>query len=189
MIKDSSAKESTVTLLKAEPLSVAEVNEYGEGHIYSCPTSSTCGSSAQNIHGYGGIPYYSSSTCTKATDTYTGCTTNYAQSEIKYAVDAWKNAKAQAAEEARLITRDEYIALTVAETYETPTEPGTRYVPQYDWLYNNNYSYWTISPYNDSTSDVWIVDYNGSLYNVDGDSGKHVVRPVIVLSKSLLSNE
>ena len=33
VIKDSGAKESTVTLLKAEPLNVAEVNQFGAGHV------------------------------------------------------------------------------------------------------------------------------------------------------------
>ena len=33
VIKDSVSNESSVTLLKAEPLSVAEVNQYGVGHV------------------------------------------------------------------------------------------------------------------------------------------------------------
>ena len=33
-----------------------------------------------------------------------GCTTNYTDSDIKYVVDAWKNAQAPMATEPRLIT-------------------------------------------------------------------------------------
>lgn len=93
------------------------------------------------------------------------------------------------ATEARLITRDEYIGLTVIETYETPTEPGTRYVPQYDWLSNSNYDYWTMSPWNDSASYVGAVRKDGDLDNFAVFYETSAVRPVIVLSKSLLPNE
>ena len=40
VIKDSGAKESTVTLLKAEPLTVDEVNTYGVGHVNRYATDS-----------------------------------------------------------------------------------------------------------------------------------------------------
>ena len=139
VIKDSGAKEETVTLLKAEPLTVAEVNEYGTGHVnrYSGSSQGT----ATNQNGYGGMQYYSSSTCgyNGSEYTYSGCTTEYAQSDIKYVVDAWKNAKAPLATEGRLITYDEYINLTIEETYETPTAPGKRIVPIYDWQCDSNY--------------------------------------------------
>ena len=194
VIEDSGIKKDTVKLIIENPLNVAEINQYGgvetnNNHV-NVGTESPKGT-AKDINGYGGMAYYSSSTCGGASYpyTYTGCTTNYAQSEIKYAVDAWKSAKAPAAEEARLITRDEYIALTVTETYETPTEPGTRYVPQYDWLYNSNYNYWTMSQWNDSPSSVWRVDINGDLNTSDVFGKNIVVRPVIVLDKSLLTTE
>ena len=107
VIKDSSTSEESVTLLKAEPLSVAEVNEYGAGHVNRY-TDSSVGTAYDN-NGYGGMQYYSNSTCgyDGSSWVYDGCTTDYASSEIKYVVDAWKNEKVPAASEARLITFDE----------------------------------------------------------------------------------
>ena len=62
VIKNSSVKESEVTLLKAEPLTVAEVNLYGgvgtdHNHVnlYSCYESETCYHTAYNINGYGAL--------------------------------------------------------------------------------------------------------------------------------------
>ena len=187
VIKDSGAKESTVTLLKAEPLKVAEVNEYGAGHInrYTYVSVGT----AYDYNGYGGMAYYSSETCGYVNNNWveTGCKSDYASSEVKYVVDAWKIAKAPQASEARLISKDEYESMTTVETYETPTAPGTRYVPQYDWQYNNSYWYWTNTPYNDSPSSVWNVDGSGGL-NGNRVSVNGVVRPVITISKSNISN-
>ena len=201
VIKDSDIKESTVTLLKAEPLTVDEVNQYGgvgtaNNHVNMYVTSNTSASyyqTAHNKNGYGGMAYYSSATC--GIGTYTGCTTDYAQSEVKYVVDAWKNAKAPDATEARLITYDELNDLGEIMQDETPS--GTyKYVQlQYDWAYNNNYWYWSMTPYQDSTSDVWIVYFNGRIQTSDvnfnigtGNERGGKVRPVITISKSALTN-
>ena len=121
VIKDSDTAESTVTMLKAEPLTVDEVNTYGAGHVnmYVTPdTSLQWYQQAIEIEhngtdtGIGGIAYYSSATCGYDSNNqwqYSGCTTDYAQSEIKYVVDAWKAAQAPNATNARLITLDDLI--------------------------------------------------------------------------------
>ena len=190
VIKDSGAKESTVTLLKAEPLTTAEVNEYGAGHVNMNVPSTELIGTAYNSSGYGGMAYYTSETCgwINGSQILTGCTTDYAQSEVKYAVDAWKTAKAPAATEARLITISElsnfgYGNACIEGGYcvvsaETPS-----------WIYNDNYRYWTMSQYNGSSSGVWIVDYNGVLNSYDVDSVLDgVARPVITISKSVISS-
>jgi len=186
VIKDSGAKESTVTLLKAEPLSVSEVNEYGAGHVNRY-TSSSVGT-AYNQKSYGGMQYYSSSTCGyNGTDwVYDGCTIDYASSEIKYVVDAWKTAKAPAATEARLITYDELIDnLGYDPTISIGGNPRRNdNVPT--WVYNSNYFYWTSSPRDGSSSDVWIVYSDGGLRNGASLDFSGVVRPVITISKSVL---
>ena len=195
VIKDSGAKESTVTLLKAEPLSVQEVNEYGAGHV-NIYTSSV--GTAYNSNGYGGMAYYTSETCGKVNGSYitTGCKTDYASSEIKYVVDAWKTAKAPAATEARLISKDEIDNNFELEEYDIPCggcgAKGQRITAT--WMYNNNYWYWTNTPYN-SSSLVWFVFDNGGLYgngvyqfSVYGSDNYGVVRPVITISKSVISN-
>ena len=190
VIKDSGAKESTVTLLKAEPLSVAEVNQYGAGHVnMNVPSSESYYQTAYNQNGYGGMQYYSSSTCgyNGSSWVYDGCTNAYEQSEIKYVVDAWKTAKAPAATEARLMTYDEFI--DNSEVGQICT--GSCYdanVAKYDWMYDNNYGYWLGTPYTDSSSRVWHVSNDGGLGYASVGSTGGVVRPVITISKSLISS-
>ena len=188
VIKDSGAKESTVTLLKAEPLKVAEVNEYGAGHVNRYTDGSV--GTAYDSNGYGGMAYYTSETCGYVNKTWvnTGCKTDYASSEIKYVVDAWKTAKAPAATEVRLISKDEI------ETERKEYDPcggcgvvATGDFAKYNCMYNNNYWYWTMSPCNDSSSQVWRVNGGGTVgtgrVSSYGD-GYGVVRPVITISKS-----
>ena len=193
VIKDSGAKESTVTLLKAEPLTVVEVNQYGAGHVNRYTYNSV--GTAYDNNGYGGMAYYSSETCRFLNNNEwveTGCKNDYASSEIKYVVDAWKAAKAPAATEARLISKDEYQEYCVEEEYQsTPSDTSTRYVPQYDWMSNTAYSYWTNTPFNDSSSDVWGVSSGGGLYrasNATSAAAFGVVRPIITLSKTNISS-
>ena len=159
VIENSDTTQATVKLLKAEPLTAEEIADYKPSEAQASGN---------------GMQYHSSSN-------------EYDGSYVKTVVDAWKAAKAPAATEARLITRDEYQAMTVVETYETPTETGTRYVPQYDWMYNSKYWYWTMSPYSDSASVVWGVYYSGGLGDRGVRGSDSVVRPVIILSKSLIS--
>ena len=189
VIKDSGVKEQAVTLLKAEPLTVDEVNEYGIGHIYDSYYNAT---SAENENGYGVMVYYSSEMCRAYQESV--CTTDYDKSEIKYVVDAWAYAKAPAAREARLITIDEYSTLTVEEIVSGGTEPITLYIPQYDWIYNNNYSYWTMSAVGDSSVYVYCIKNDGNMnspsvhsdFKLNGPGQGLTVRPVIVLPKSTL---
>ena len=147
MIKDSVSNESSVTLLKAEPLSVAEVNQYGVGHvnIYAADdTSESYYRGAYDQNGYGGMQYYSSETCGNVNHNlvYDGCTTDYTQSEVKYAVDAWAQAQAPAANEARLIELADLknnlgCVLDTSATSEA-------YLPSSStpsWIYNSDYGY------------------------------------------------
>ena len=169
VIKDSSASEESVTLLKAEPLSYEEVQTYSNG----------TGAQTYNNNGYGGMQYHSESSV-------------YSTSYVKTTVDAWKNANAPAAIEARLITLDE---LTDNLGYEQGMiNPSTQgYVPTSttpSWVYNSNYYYWTMSQYNDSKYDVWDIGSNGGLGSscVICNSTNHVVRPVITVSKTILEH-
>lgn len=76
----------------------------------------------------------------------------------------------------------------------TPSDVGwaiTNDTP--NWVYNSNYWYWTMSQLNDSESQVWFVSNSGALVtdNARGRCGGAYcgggfVRPVIVLSKSVL---
>ncbi len=188
VIKESGVKESTVTLLKAEPLTDDEIISYAEesGAQYIIDDY------YRQIY----IAYYESETCgeydyeaNNGSFVETGCTNDYTQSNVKKVVDVWAKDKVPSGlQEARLITFNEYAALSNTEEYITPTESSTIYNPQYDWMYNSNYSYYTMTPYEDSNSQIWYVNTDGNLshYKVfDRDS----VRPVIVLDKSVLITE
>ena len=211
VMKDSAESESTVTLLKAEPLTVAEVNQFGgvgtaNNHVnmYVCPsTDSSCYQTAYNNNGYGGMAYYSSTTCGYNGSTWVsdGCTTEYNASEVKYVVDAWKTAQAPQATEARLITTNELINDFNYQSSKVNHE--SRYIPSENtptWIYNSNYSYLTMSPYIEVNSNpdyinnvAYVSKYEGEIAGIVCNAGcngyclpSETVRPVIVLPKSAL---
>ena len=187
VIKDSGAKESAVTLLNAEPLSVNEVNQFGAGHVNRYTDSSV--GTAYNSNGYGGMAYYSSETCGYVNNSWveTGCTTDYAQSEVKYAVDAWASAQAPEASDARLITLEDLKSLGYSDDSCIQTGYCSKSAEAPSWLHITSW-YWTSSPY-DSSSYVWLVSSLGDLYsNYVYVLYYGVVRPVITLSKSNLSS-
>ena len=194
VLKDSDISEQIVTLLKAEPLSVDEVNQYGGGHLNRYTDYSV--ESAYNLNDYGGMAYYSSETCGYVIDNWvnTRCAIDYIESDVKYVVDAWKSAQAPDAIEARLITLDDLTdnlgmefttlnetTMRVVETEETPS-----------WIFGTNYGYWTSTTNADKTNQVWYVSTDGNIssYGVHGSREYHlrVVRPVIIIQKSALSN-
>ena len=197
VIKDSPASESTVTLLKSEPLTVAEVNLYGgvgtaNNHVNMNETDDTTASyyqQAYNNNGYGGLQYYSSPTCHAYGD-ISGCKSDYASSEVKYVVDAWKVAQAPLASEARILVLDDFEELGYVEGQLTPSDIGwikTNETPS--WLYSCGYYQWIGSPYNDSTSDAWCINSSGSLEHASVRyGGGNLVRPVITLSKTNISS-
>ena len=146
---------------------------------------------ASNENGYGGMAYYSSANCGYGQDsnhTESGCTRDYAQSEVKYVVDAWKNAKAPAATEARLLTYDELINNLGYD----PTISSSGYPQRNDnvpnWVYNSNYEYCTSSQSPNSSIGVWYVGTDGSLATYAVYQTSYAVRPVITLSKTNISS-
>ena len=175
VIAPSDTKQDYVTLLKAEPLTKEETTAYGSTSTYV------------TSNGYGGAHY--DNTDPKSTD--------YATSEIKKVVDGWATEKFTSNElkevdqyKARLITIEELTEHLGYDLNKTSAGPGTSLVPTVDvpsFVYNSNYWYWTMSPYNDSASNVWNVYSNGNLY-YDGVIYYYngVVRPVINLLKSAI---
>ena len=144
-------------MLKAEPLTVSEVNTYGVGHINRY-ISETCG-----------FP--------NGSYTYAGCITDYSQSEIKYVVDAWASDKTSDAIEYRLIKIDELIANLGCTSTACD-------IVKYSWLYSNRYWYWTISSKEQATALILFIG-SGGVYTTNGvNSGRGSVRPVITISNN-----
>ena len=208
VIEDSDKENDSVTLLKAEPLTVDEVNTYGAGHVNMYVTSDTSATgyqSAYDYNGYGSIAYYSSATCgydENSNHSLAGCTNAYDASEVKYVVDNWSTEKLRSSDltedrlgyKVRLITKDEYAQNCEITQVETPSSTYDKYIPQYDWMYNNNYFYWTMSGYEDYVTNVWQVNTSGEVSTgyinaaVGGGGMTHAtVRPVITLSKSAIN--
>ena len=206
VISKSDEDTDYLTLLKDEPLTVDEVNTYGGRHVnmYNYKSDNTYYQTAYDSNGYGGMTYYSSETCGYVGGSWveTGCTTNYAQSEIKYVVDGWTADKLKTEDlkkdslgyKARLMTYDELVNNLGYEDSIYCSGP-CHYTGALDnvpkWVYNNQYTYWTMSQYGDSDYHIWSVDNNGDLINYSGyltTYGSRVVRPVINLYKSAIDN-
>ena len=193
VLKDSGVKDNVVTLLKATPLTTEEVNEYGgvgtdDNHVNRY-VGSYPGNSRQNnvddVNGYGSIAYYSSENC-KGWGERTGCTIRYENSEIKHIVDSWKenNLLAVDLKLARLITVDEYKANCEENYYVNDSgQEMMSYEPQYNWMYSNDYSYWTMSGVNDSDYQVMDISMDGHMGVADVLSSG-TVRPVVELYKN-----
>ena len=199
VIKDSSSNDDTVTLLKAEPLTVDEVNEYGgvgtaNNHVNMYATQVTSlpwYQTAYNNNSHGAMQYYSSATCSGSEDKG-GCRNDYASSEIKYVVDAWALDKVpNGLVDARLLQYDELIdnlGYDMATWDVSAWKVNPDYTPNF--VYNSNYRYWTMSQHNDSLDSVWTVLGGGALgeFQVHQFMGEgYVVRPVIVLDKSVIT--
>ena len=189
VIKNSGANEKEVTMLKAEALTVDEVNEYGAGHVNRYTFDSV--GTAYNQNGYGGMAYYTSETCGYDNNynlVDSGCTNDYESSEVKYVVDAWAQAKVPSGlRSSRLITIED---LEDNLGYEQDPSVATQKVPSPtntpSWVYYNSY-YWMESQYEDSEIYVWHIygrdGYLSCVYNYN-----IVVRPVIILSKTVLGD-
>ena len=192
VIEASDSSKDSVTMLKAEPLTVDEVNTYGVGHVNRYTYQSV--GTAKDVEGYGGMAYYASETCKDngSSSVYEGCTTDYDESEVKYVVDAWANDKINTSDlkednlgyKTRLITFED-----LTNNLGYPKEYGVTYIGldkenTPSWVYDNSYSYWTMSAYEDSTNVMWIVYYNSGVSTGSVYGNGSVVRPVITLLKS-----
>ena len=184
------SNEDYVVALKDNPLTATEITSAGGtlGYTYS-DTNQT-----------GGMAYYTSETCgwKNGSWVYDGCTTAYASSEVKYAVDSWASSKfidqlkTVDGYSARLLKHDEYLANCEEVEVETTSGPVTRNNPKYTWIYNNNYWYWTMTPLQDgdqpSSSRVYTVETSGELADTGVCNSLGAVRPVINVYKSAIQS-
>ena len=170
-------------------------------HVNKYVTSNTSASYYQKAYDYnsaGYLAFYSSETCGYDSNNNwvtTGCNNNYADSDIKYVVDAWALDKTTSSDlkeidgyKARMITYDE---LTDELGYEKassgtimPSSNGD--TPNWVWNSGNNAGYWTMSGVADSTDRAWYVFGNNGGLGINYD-GRGPVRPVINLLKSAIN--
>jgi len=164
VIKDSDTTEESVTLLKAEPLSVREIATYSVG-------------TGAETDDNGGMEY--------------GETSTYSTSYVKSTVDAWASENASAATEVRLIALNDLVdnlGYEQDQSVATMMRPNQSNTPS--WVYNDQYYYYTMTPAEDSTIvKVYSVGkfggtliYSGNPYSGTGGFGS--VRPVIEINKS-----
>ena len=166
VIEDSDATNDTVKLLKEEPLAKTEMDALNLTDVTISEHMS-----------YGRVLY--------------GTTTDYATSTAKKVVDAWSYTAIKPGDTAtaRLITKEEIDNNFEFEEIDPCGGCGAKAERlSASWMYNGNYSYWTMSQYNDSQSAVWRVNGSGmvGMHGVDGGVYHEplAVRPVLELNKS-----
>ena len=195
VIKDSGVTESIITLLKAEPLTVDEVNLYGAEHVNRYTLSSI--GTASNQNGYGGSAYYSNTNCGKVETSYstTGCISEYEQSDIKYIINSWAQDKTISNDLSADSTGYGVRLITINELQNNLGYGNSKYKTSNTptWVYKINdcqFGYWTMSPIDQKR--VWAVNKFGNLD--DATSGSRIevrdynitIRPVITIKKSAL---
>ena len=186
VLNDSGASKANVTLIKAEPITSAEISSY--------LPSTEIASKVDTNGTYATMAYYAAADCVSAGDV-SGCTTDYSVSNVKQLVDIWATNYTNSSDlvadstgyKARLMTYDELSEAVELEMVQTPSEPYYQIPSSATWLYNNSYWYWTMSQGSDSAA-VWRVNSGGNLdsYSVLGTG--YAVRPVITLSKTSISS-
>lgn len=214
VIENSDKNQDYVVLLKAEPLTAKEVNKYGidkngVNHVnkYTYNTIGKAYTRNDNDDNYGGMAYYTSSSCGYVNGSYRsyGCTVDYNQSDIKYVVDAWaldtinlSNLKSIDGYSSRLITIDELNKLGCSSSNCKSSI--------YKWLYNSSYKfsvnadgtlsgtasidgYWTMSRNQSNSYEIKIVSgSDGYIANIYYYYYYYNVRPVINLRKSAIKD-
>ena len=131
------------------------------------------------------MAYYSAENCVSAGD-ISGCSTDYEVSDIKQVVDIWKTNYASETIAARLITIDDLTTNLGYEYFDNGSEAIYQHTDSTpSWVYSNNYSFWTMSQFNDLVSDVWYMrdsNFRGTIIGA-----KNEVRPVITIKKTALN--
>lgn len=206
VIANSDSTQDYVVALKAEPLTVDEVNTYGNGHvnIYNTRSGDSDYHQAYNSNGYGGMAYYTGPNCgINPYYTEAECLHEYSKSEVKYVVDNWSSSKLNGCLKdvdgysARLIKLEELLNLGYSNEpvrfceYEWCNN-YYQYKPmdeQPDWVKPKSYDYWIMSQ-SSTTNNVMLVHSDGTinLGGVSTFSGRNdvTVRPVINLRKEFI---
>ena len=174
------------------PLKVDELNNYGKGIINRYKGQEAfIDYSTQNV---GLMAYYNNDDCNTTSNwNYTGCTNDYEKSDVKKVVDIWaKSVFAKGALKevngysARLKTYDELTKDLHYDYNNTVASFNPISAPkEYQWIYGQ-YTYWTMSSYNDNNTSVWYISHDHLIqgYVSSGEIG--AVRPVVNIYKTAI---
>ena len=184
VIKDSGATESTVTLLKAEPIKSSEIGAY---------LSSTEVAEEVNLNNvYAQIPYYSKDNCVSGGDA-SSCSTDYSVSDVKQILDIWSInytitndlIKDNTGYKVRLLTHEELVNnLGYENTISTSTPSSNGITPE--WVFDDDYIYCTMSQFNDNDYEIWYIQTDGHIIGFEVYF-YFSIRPVITIKKSALN--
>ena len=160
VIEDSDATNDTVKLLKENALTKTEMEALSLADI-------TIDDFYENE--YGTVKY--------------GSSTDYSISIVKMIVDAWKDTAVKSGDSAvaKLISHDDLVNNLGYENKIDSINPSTNGNTP-NWVYKNNYGYWTMSQYGDSSS-IWMVTSGGYIYRAGYYQNNGAVRPVLELNK------
>ena len=204
VLKDSGKKESTILLLKDTPLTTAEVDLYGgvgtENNVVNVYAVSDGDypnilGRAYDSDGTGLMAYYENEGCYYSghgSTVSTSCSTDYSDSAVKKVVDAWALDKfsSNSIKNARLITIDEFNDYAEYEEHDYCGGCGTKVeelIESKAWIGGG---YYTMSPYNNSDSEIWVISGNKPASTEVGSmtgSGYLSIRPVVEIYKSALN--
>ena len=199
VLRDSDEEDEYVTLVKASPLSVEEVEKYGTGFINKYTQISK--GKVYNSKGYGGMAFYSSNECGYTSDDIpltNGCINEYDNSDIKHVVDGWtkdifKNADFGIDDygcSSRLMNEDDlFIHLNYIRSNQYITTGGeyiknTENTPSF-----NLSSCWTMIGIQDYNNFVALRGVDGYFYARDIYYYGGTVCPVITVKKVDVVNE
>ena len=213
VLADTSSDEDTILLLKINPFTVDEINRYGidkngENHINQHYFGDINGANVvpgksydiKSDGNYGGTQFYSSSSCyvdSSHSVHATGCTNDYNKSEVKNIIDNWADDKIgynllveySYGYKARLITMADVSSISCLGTWSSSQEIKR----SCDWLYNDNYWYWTMEKVSDSNA-VYRINNTGNFRgDWAGESNVYevekVIKPVINVYKIVLEGD
>lgn len=174
VLKNSDKYTNYVTLLKDEPLTRDEISRYFDGEISDGEVS---GKALVNF-------------------TYNN-NNSYNKSIVSEIVDKWASDEFDSS----LVSAEKY-ASKILSTYDlvqylgyewgASPDDATRYLytpteDTPDWFTNGNYSFWLLTPYEDSLTTNWVVSENSYTKYMDSKEKKSSIRPVVNVNKCILN--
>ena len=175
VMENSNSEKEYVTLLKANPLTYYEI-EKNKGNLMM--------NYSEDNDGIGLIPYYSSNKCNSSN--ISDCTTDFNNSNIRIVIDNWSSEfeddlVSVNGYKARIITIDDLfdkLNYTYRWIVTHSAYAYTEYTPE--WAYNKNISCWTMTPFEDSNTNIYV---NSDLIVTRSVFDLYAVRPIINLNK------